>query len=67
MHNLKTCEFLPLNSDVSQQSETIIFIFRFNTSMIETATGVDIAMEALHKGNDSIVRYVLDMEKIIAA
>ena len=35
--------------------------------MIETATGVDIAMEALHKGNDSIVRYVLDMEKIIAA
>ena len=67
MHNLKTCEFLPLTSDVSQQSETIIFIFRFNTSMIETATGVDIAMEALHKGNDSIVRYVLDMEKIIAA
>ena len=67
MHNLKTCEFLPLNRDVSQQSETIIFIFRFNTSMIETATGVDIAMEALHKGNDSIVRYVLDMEKIIAA
>jgi hypothetical protein len=31
--------------------------------MLESASAVDSAFETLHKGNDAIVRYVLDIEK----
>ena len=37
--------------------------FRFNILSVESVAEVDKAVEALHKGSDSIVRYVLDMEK----
>jgi hypothetical protein len=43
-----------------------LFCFRFNIKLVESAGDVDNAFEALHKGNDSIVRYVLDMDKCTA-
>ena len=46
-------------------TETIPFS-RYNIKLLESAADVNEAVEVMHKGSDTIVRNVLDMDKCVA-